>query len=87
VKTVYDFDRNHPAGSVMNDITSLYNYLNNKPLSKYLSEVPVSYNQSSRLDLVIDRAPASKGPFALDVTVELDNGETYTTRTPIIELI
>lgn len=87
VKTVYNFDSSHSAGSVINDITSIYRYLNNQSLNDYLLQMPIPYSTSSRIDLVIDRTPSAKGPFALDVTVELDNGEVYTTRTPVIELI
>ncbi len=87
VRTVYDFDAAHPAGSVMNELTSTYGYPQNKPLNEYLSKGPVAYGQSSRIDLVIDKAPVATGLFALDVTIALDNGEVYTTRTPVIQLI
>lgn len=89
VKTAFDFDATHPAGSVINELTLITaNAAPNKiALNDYVKKGPFPYNEVNYFDLVLTRSPAAKGPFALDVTVELDNGEVYTTRTPVIELI
>ena len=87
VRTVFDFDVNYPAGSTVDELVRVSTYPGDKPLSEYLSKSPLPYNEYSRLDLSINKVPSAKGPFALDITVELDNGEVYTTRTPVIELI
>ena len=87
VKTVFDFDANYPAGNALDEWVQVSTYPGDKPLSQYLSTRPFAYNEYTRLELSVNKAPSAKGPFALDVTVELDNGEVYTTRTPVIELI
>ncbi len=88
VRTAFNFDPAHPAGSILNELTTVTvnSNTNNIPLNEYLSKGLIPYQQGSRLDLVLNKAPSAKGPFALDITVELDNGEVYTTRTPVIQL-
>lgn len=89
VRTAFDFDTTHLAGSILNELTTVTAHPNAKniPLNEYLSKGLVPYQHGNRFDLVINQTPSPKGPFALDITVELDNGEVYTTRTPVIELI
>lgn len=88
VKTAFDFDANYAAGSTVDELVAVVIIRDHpKPLKDYLSEGPLSYNEYSRLDLIFNKAPSVKGPFALDITIELDNGEVYTTRTPVIQLI
>ena len=88
VKTVYAFDAAYPAGSVMNELVTFITYPNpaRTPFADYFLKGPIPYNTGA-LQFVVTQAPANKGPFALEITVELDNGETYTARTPLIELI
>ncbi len=88
VKTVHDFDAAHPAGSVVDELIAFIIYPNpaRTPLTDYFLKGPVPYTME-RLQFVVTKAPTNKGPFALDITVELDNGERYTAQTPIIDLI
>ncbi len=89
VRTVFNFDSDHPAGSIINGLTALAGNPGSSatPLNEYLSKGLIPYREKNSFQLVISRTPSAKGPFALDITVELDNGEVYTNRTPIIELI
>lgn len=87
IKTVFDFDANYPAGSTLDEWVSVGFYPASETLKNYLAKGPISGISLGRHDLVITKKPSAKGSFALDVTVELDNGEVYTTRTPVIELI
>ena len=94
VKTVFDFDATHPAGSSLTEsvvLTGGYRTDKYKEVSlsvaDFLAGGPVSYEdmiQFSKLSLL--GTPTAKGPFALDITVTLDNGEVYTTRTTQIQL-
>ena len=88
IRTVHDFDVTHPANSVINELIAFITYP--KPartsLTDYFLKGPIPYNTSG-FQFLVTQAPANKGPFALEITVELDNGETYTARTPLIELI
>ncbi len=93
VRTVFDFDNAHPAGSLLTDIAVLRNYntgsINSSsiPLADFLAKGPVSYRDMLKFSqLSLTGKPTQKGPFALDITVTLDNGETYTTRTTPIQL-
>ncbi len=95
IRTVFDFDAAHPAGSSVIDIATLtggYRADNYKKVSfsvaDFLAKGPVSYEdvkQFSRLTLTTP--PTQKGPFALAITVTLDNGEVYTARTTAIQLL
>lgn len=89
IRTAFDFDATHPAGSVLNEFTTVTvnSGANGVPLNAYLSKGLVAYQEGNQFNLVLTQAPSAKGPFALDITVELDNGEVYSTRTPVVELI
>lgn len=87
VKTAFDFDASYPAGRVIDEIVTVGSNPKNVPLIEYLSKGFIPYYQGSSFRLFLIKAPSAKGPFALDITLELDNGEVYTTRTPVIELI
>lgn len=86
VKTVFDFDATHPAGSALDEWVQVDFYPSGKTLKRFLAEGPIPGISLGRHDLTITKAPSVKGPFALDITVELDNGEIYTTQTLIVQL-
>lgn len=86
VETVYAFDATHPAGSVINDLVSMKIFPNPIPLNDYFSKGPTPYGGDS-LEFILTKSPANKGPFALGITAELDNRESYTAQTPLIDLI
>ena len=89
VKTVFAFDDTHPAGSVLNELVAVADAQSTLiSLNNFLAKRPISYQDMIRFNrLTVAKTPVQEGPFALDITATLDNGETYTARTVTIQLL
>ena len=72
----YDFDSLHLANDTINDLFTIDNYEMELDLVTFL-ETDSSAIRSEDFYLKLKQGPENPGPFQVEVTLKLDNGESY----------
>jgi hypothetical protein len=90
VKTVNDFDAEHPAGSLINDLLqykgSSY-FADDQPLEDFLELEQQSKMSYEDMRLSINKAPTLDSLFQVEIVMELSTGERFEVQsTPFVLL-
>lgn len=80
VKTVNDFDAEHPAGSLINDLLQYegsYFFEDVQPLEDFLEMEQQGKMSYEDMRLSINKAPTLDSLFQVEIVMELSTGERY----------